>query len=108
MGKLWGEGPSVSDQRRTDPVHPPKPPGKKDKARWCRGKRGVEHVWRVTVPTNVDGFFAFRDCYLVSYRTGLRQWSHWACKHRVVCTSCGKVKRRATRTECTSGVLDPT
>lgn len=107
MAKWYDPLPSPRDRRRTDPAHPPKPPGKKDKARWCRGKPGVEHVWKVLIPANVDGFFLVRDCQLVSYSTGVREWSHWSCKHRIVCASCGRVKRRATREECESGMFDP-
>lgn len=108
MAKWYNVGDPVSTQRRTDPVHPPKPPGKKDKARWCRGRVGVEHVWEITVPPSIDTFIAAQPCSERSY--GLRRgkpWTFWLCKHRVVCSECGKIKRRATRAECSSGVLDP-
>ena len=110
MAKWVGDGDPVSARRRTDPVHPPRPPAHKDKARWCRGKVGVEHVWRVMVPVNADGWFIGRACEKVVYYTGagemVREWSRWMCKHRVVCASCGKVRRRATQEECQSGLLD--
>ncbi len=96
------------DARRIDPVRPPKPRARKDRLHWCKGRVGIEHVWRVMVPSNVDGFFATRPCIARTYATGDgRQWSTWLCKHRVVCVLCGKEKRRATRTECASGVVDP-
>jgi hypothetical protein len=111
MAKWYDAQPSPRDQRRTDPVHPPKPPAKKDKTRWCRGKVGVDHVWKVMVPANTDGWFIGRPCSKSVYYTGsgdmVREWTRFLCKHRIVCASCGKVRRRATQAECESGVLDP-
>lgn len=107
MVKWWNSGDPVSAQRRTDPAHPPKPPGKKDKARWCKGKVGVEHAWAVIIPVNTDSFYLRRECSMVTYgRVGGKTWNTWLCKHRVVCTKCGRIKRRATQSECESGVLD--
>lgn len=108
MVTWWGkQSDPVSAQRRTDPVHPPKPPGKKDKARWCRGKVGVEHVWAVIVPPNTFGHPAMRECRAIEYyRMDGSTWNTWLCKHRVVCQKCGRIKRRATQSECESGVLD--
>lgn len=106
--KWYNVGPPISALRRTDPVHPPKPPGRKDRARWCKGKVGREHDWVVTIPMNTDSFFLSRPCGYVSYtRIDGSGWSTWLCKHRVVCSTCGRVRRRATQSECDTGVLDP-
>lgn len=110
MATWVGDPDPVSARRRTDPAHPPKPPGKKNKAKWCRGKPGIEHAWKVRIPTNTYGLFAGQACKMSVYYTGdgdlTRTWSTWLCGHRVVCTACGKVLRRATQSECFSGVLD--
>lgn len=109
MPKYDGSQMPARDQRRTDPSHPPKPPGRKDKKRWCKGKVGVEHQWAVMVPTNVFGWDVNRPCRPSSYGIAGtdRVWNIYLCKHRIVCDGCGKALRRATQTECSSGVLDP-
>lgn len=89
------------DERRTDPVHPPKPPGKKDRAKWCRGKVGVEHVPVVAIPPNAWGDPTKRTCGPSSYFTMYREWTRWSCRHVWMCTACGKhLPRRVTQEEC--------
>ena len=96
MAKWWDGSPPPRDVRRTDPEHPPKPPGRKDRAKWCRGKVGVEHDYVITIPANTWGW----EC---------REWTsclpsgwkhrHYACYHRWVCTRCGKHHQNRTVTE---------
>lgn len=109
MAKWIGDPLPARDERRIDPVHPPKPPARKNKARWCKGKEGVEHLWVVGIHPSTDGFRTSRDCRVETWRstqTG-RVWRTFLCKHSVMCTSCGKIKRRASQNECATGVLDP-
>ncbi len=100
MSKFYAS-PPISDLRRTDPVHPPKPPARKDRARWCKGKEGVDHDYAISIPTNTDGFFSNQPCRAATY--GIpdgRTWSVYLCKHRWVCTRCGRIKGRTTQDEC--------
>jgi hypothetical protein len=80
---------SVGHDRR-DPdglgYRPHTAPAVKDTKRWCRGKEGVEHQPATALDT--DGYL--RPC-------GPRpEWAReaspgWWCKHRRVCSDCGKV-----------------
>jgi hypothetical protein len=68
-----------------------RPRGRKDRARWCRGKVGVEHIPEVTKPSG----WRAKTC---APRPG---WSKlikfhdprgdWWCWHRITCATCGKV-----------------
>lgn len=74
--------------RPDDEVSARRRPGKKDTARWCRGRQGREHTPVVEVdpklawmsgrpcgPVNAGGMFGIFD----------------QCKHHQVCAVCGKV-----------------
>lgn len=105
----WGSEPGRSDELRQavadDPQPPPRPPGKKDKRRWCKGKTGVEHTPGVVM--NHYGWVTsrFSSCAWVP------MWEHrqrervvgWRCCHHEVCTRCGKILRQTwemTAEEC--------
>jgi hypothetical protein len=90
----------VRDQRRLDPEHPPKPPGRKNRKDWCRGKVGVRHEFEIIVPSNAMQW----PCREWVYTTGTgREHRHWSCRHAWVCTHCGKHQnRRVTEDECKS------
>jgi hypothetical protein len=94
--KWYGGESAPRDIRRTDPVHPPKPPGKKDRAKWCRGKVGVEHTPEVMIPVNSWSRSFGRTCGPISWDP-----TRWACYHSLVCTTCGKhLSHRVTVEEC--------
>lgn len=97
MAKYSWDPVAPRDVRRTDPVHPPKPPGRKDRQKWCRGKVGIEHTPEVMIPVN---FWGKGSPWAVC---GYRDWypHRWACYHQWVCTSCGKhISRKVTQQEC--------
>ncbi len=75
-------------------------PGKKDRTRWCKGKKGREHTLVVKVPDNLAGWAGMcREApgwwqQTRAYRENPRPW--W-CMHRWVCTTCGKQLARPAR-----------
>lgn len=97
MAKYSWDDPAPRDVRRTDPVHPPKPPSRKNKKLWCRGKVGVEHTPEIVIPENFWGKGNPRFvCGPSSWRV-----SGWSCFHQFVCSGCGKhLSRQVTRDEC--------
>lgn len=64
----WGEGPAVAERRATQPDESMRPVrGSKRRARWCRGRHGVEHQlrWRQCKEWQRAGFGDFYDLVCV-------------------------------------------
>lgn len=59
---------------------------KKDTRRWCRGKRGVEHVPVIARDRASDG--TEKPCEYRSLVIG--RDPYWVCYHRWQCATCGK------------------
>lgn len=61
---------------------------RKDTGKWCKGKVGREHVWKIA-KTN---WAINQECKYyngVDWRTG-ESYRHWKCWHLHVCANCGK------------------
>ncbi|HEX9089802.1 MAG TPA: hypothetical protein VF867_20080 [Arthrobacter sp.] len=66
---------------------------RKNTAKWCRGKVGVEHVTEIVINhnyTNTRGCNWYPIYYSFKRRAeGPRDYRYW-CKHSLRCTNCGK------------------
>ena len=76
---------------------PPRHRSRRDRARWCGGKVGREHHYRVTTPRNQPGWmgqcrglFAWEVAARAA-RSWLRYLPEWHCNHARVCSACGRV-----------------
>lgn len=84
------------ERRRDDPDAPHNQerrasPAKKNTKRWCRGKRGVEHVPEMVLGLGIGGG---DRCYRRSFTAFYREPGddgYWWCSHRERCANCGKV-----------------
>jgi hypothetical protein len=107
----WGTQPARSTELREavgDDPHPSRrPPGRKDKRHWCRGKPGREHVPELAI--NQSGIYWGRQCgWKPSWNvTGQDYDVTWWCRHREVCANCGKILREAWDVEITECPLYP-
>lgn len=62
---------------------------KKDRKRWCGGRKGREHMPEVTLPPNVPGW---KKEYCKPAPDWAVRWG-WRifCDHAIICKSCGRV-----------------
>lgn len=70
---------------------------KKDRRRWCRGKKGVEHVTEIVMYTP-----SWWDQYHEEERSCFwwRGAHIWRCYHQEICTNCGKILQHTLGDDC--------
>ena len=85
-----------------DPLAPQNQPrgkhrSRKDTRKWCKGKKGREHV-----PVVQEDFRLNFECrVLFRWRSGEE---YWHCMHHKVCSVCGKIlEPTLPREECPNG-----
>lgn len=72
---------------------------KKDKKRWCGGKPGREHRYRIATPKNLPSYFTSCrgprqwEVDLIARRPSMAsRYGSWRCMHERVCGTCGRVE----------------
>lgn len=81
---------------------------RKDRGRWCRGKKGVEHRWLTGRLRNVpwsDELCGWQARHRRDRATGKsvvvdERW-YWRCHEQEYCGGCGKIKRTTLDADCT-------
>lgn len=99
----WGTPGARSGETRAaaaaDPDPAKRPPGRKDRRAWCKGKHGIEHAGAIILDARQAGWRSKNGCqWTPSWGIRLQEYgTHWLCEHREVCTRCGRILRESSQ-----------